>query len=209
MLFYLHGFASGPESEKGRALEARFAARGLALQRLDLTPGPEGFERSSIGSMCEVVEAAVTSAPGPHALIGSSLGGYVAARVAARRPEIERLVLIAPAFDPAGIWRRLLGEAELSRWRGEGLWTEHYATRTRRRLGPQFLEDAERQPARPPLTVPTLVIAGARDETIPLAGVREWVEANPTARLLVLDDEHAMIATIDRTFEEAARFVLG
>jgi pimeloyl-ACP methyl ester carboxylesterase len=205
--FYLHGFASGPSSEKGRLLEARFAARGMALERLDLTPGPDGFERSSISSMCGVVEAELDRAPGPHVLIGSSLGGYVAARVARRRPDVERLVLIAPAFDPAGIWRRLLGDEEIARWRREGLWTEHYVTHTRRRLGPQFLEDAERQPQRPPLPVPTLVIAGTRDETIPLERVRAWVAENPNATLKVVDDDHAMVATIEEIFEAIAAFL--
>jgi len=37
------------------------------------------------------IEALLDAAPAPHALIGSSMGGYLAALLASRDPRIERL----------------------------------------------------------------------------------------------------------------------
>jgi pimeloyl-ACP methyl ester carboxylesterase len=52
--------------------------------------------------MLAVVEAHLAAAPGPDALIGSSLGGYLAAVAASRNPRIERLVLLVRGRLPVG-----------------------------------------------------------------------------------------------------------
>src|SRR6266540_3004585 len=59
MLLYLHGFASGPSSHKARVLSARFAVLGIGMEIPDLTPGEDGFERSSPSSMLAVAEGAL------------------------------------------------------------------------------------------------------------------------------------------------------
>ena len=128
MLLYLHGFASGPSSHKAQVLSRRFAEAGLRVEVPDLTPGADGFERSSPSSMLAVAEALLARAAPPHAVIGSSLGGYLAAVAAARDPAIERLVLLAPAFRLFERWSARLAPADLAGWRANGLETMHYAT---------------------------------------------------------------------------------
>lgn len=207
MLLYLHGFASGPSSKKARALEERFAAAGVALEVPDLTPGADGFESSTPSSMLAVAEARLTAAPPPHALIGSSLGGYLAAVAASRDPSIERLVLLAPAFRLFERWDGRVGAAEREAWRTGGLEVDHFASGRRRRLGWQFHEDARGWPAFPEVRVPTLVFAGRRDEIVPLADVEAFVARTPSARLVPLDDGHELLASIDAIFEEACAFL--
>jgi pimeloyl-ACP methyl ester carboxylesterase len=207
VLLYLHGFASGPSSHKARFLSGRFADLGLPLDVPDLTPGDDGFERSSPSSMLAVAEARLAAAPPPHALIGSSLGGYLSAVAASRDPSIERLVLLAPAFRLFERWSARLTPAELAGWRERGLETEHFASGRRRRLGWQFFEDARGWPAFPEVRVPTLCIAGTRDETVPIADVEAFVARTPTARLVALDDGHELAASLERIFEEARAFL--
>ncbi len=110
-IVYLHGFASGPSSTKGVALERRFAAAGVPFARVDLTPGDDGFERSTPASMLAIAEAELSRRPGPHAVIGSSLGGWLAALAASRNPSVERVVLLAPAFRLHARWSDRAGEA--------------------------------------------------------------------------------------------------
>ena len=112
MLLYLHGFGSGPGSQKARHLAARFAAAGVHLEVPDLTPGEDGFERSSPSSMLAEAERALARGTPPHGIVGSSLGGYLAAMAAGRDPTIGRLVLLAPAFRLFERWDRLLSAAE-------------------------------------------------------------------------------------------------
>lgn len=206
VILYLHGFASGPGSAKGRALEARFAALGVAFHRADLTPGDQGFERSTPLTMLAEAERLVARHR-PTVLMGSSLGGYLAAVLASRHASIERLVLLAPAFRLFERWRARVSPEEERRWRSEGLLVDHHATGTKRRLGWAFLEDAARLPAYPEVQVPALCLAGRRDELVPLADVARFVEVTPGARLVALDDGHELVASIDRIFEEARKFL--
>ena len=57
------------------------------------------------------------------------------------------------------------------------------------------------------MRVPTLCIAGRRDETIPLEDVAAFVARTPSARLVEVDDGHELAASLDRVFEEAWAFL--
>ncbi len=231
MILYLHGFASGPGSAKGRALEERFAARGVAFHRADLTPGEEGFERSTPLTMLAEAER-LASALRPRALMGSSLGGYLAAVLASRmasagepaersgavsgagaggpggpHASIERLVLLAPAFRLFERWRSRLSPSEEARWREEGLEVFHYAGGRKRRLDWAFMEDAATLPAYPDVRVPALCLAGRRDAVVPLEDVERFAARTPTAKLVVLEDGHELLQSVDRIFEEAWAFL--
>ena len=207
VIAYLHGFASGPSSRKARHLSGGFLARGLTLTVPDLTPGAAGFEDSTPLTMLEVARAALGDAPGPHALIGSSLGGYLSALLASRDPRVERLVLLAPAFRLFERWSGRLTPAELAGWRNLGLPVHHHVTQTERRIGWPFFEAASALPAFPVVTVPALVIAGARDETVPLADVEAWVARTPSARLVTVDDGHELGDSLDLILRQAWEFL--
>jgi pimeloyl-ACP methyl ester carboxylesterase len=207
VIAYLHGFASGPSSRKACAVRDHFSAHGVALAVPDLTPGPDGFERSTPLSMLAELQGLLGATPGPHALVGSSLGGYLSALQASRDPRITRLVLLAPAFNLFERWGARLGEAGLARWRAEGLEVDHYATGTRRRLGWHFREAAAGLPPFPAVTVPALVIAGRADTSIPLEDIEAWVARTPTARLLVVDDGHELTGSLALIQREALDFL--
>ena len=207
VIAYLHGFASGPSSRKAQHLAGAFRDRGATLEVLDLAPGPDGFERCSPLTMLEVARAALAGDPGPHALVGSSLGGYLAALLASGDPRIQRLVLLAPAFRLFERWSARLTPADLAEWRTLGRPVHHFVTGTTRRLGWAFHEGAQGLPPFPEVKVPALVIAGARDEAVPLADVEAWVARTPTARLLVVDDGHELAASLDRIASEAWAFL--
>jgi uncharacterized protein len=207
VIAYLHGFASGPSSRKATHVGGGFSARGVAVAVPDLTPGADGFERSTPVTMLDAARATLGAAAGPHALIGSSLGGYLSALLAESSPRVARLVLLAPAFRLFERWSGRLTTAQLDGWRAEGLLVHHHVTGTERRVGWPFFEAARTLPAFPVVTVPTLVIAGARDETVPLADVEAWVARTPSARLVTVDDGHELGASLDLLLEEAWTFL--
>src|SRR5271165_1479711 len=94
-IVYLHGFASGPGSKKAQYFARRLLERGVTLEVPDLAEGD--FENLTVTRQLQVVERVC----GKEAvcLMGSSLGGYLAALYAARHSEVEKLVLMAPAFS--------------------------------------------------------------------------------------------------------------
>src|SRR4051794_18445384 len=106
---YLHGFASSPASRKAHFFYEQLQQSGFVVNVPDLAGG--NFERLTISAQLRVIER--TSAHKPFILIGSSLGGYLAALYAARHPEVDRLILLAPAFDFHRLWTAQLGPERL------------------------------------------------------------------------------------------------
>lgn len=95
MILYLHGFRSGPQSQKVQELAARLAQRGLAgaLWCEQLSPVP-------IEAVAQA-EAAILAARAKGltpTLFGSSLGGFYATYLAERHG--LKALLINPAVNP-------------------------------------------------------------------------------------------------------------
>lgn len=207
---YLHGFASGPRSSKGMALAAHFDARGARLERLDLRV--PSLEHLRLSRILEVVERAVGGERDRVVLLGSSLGGLAAARVAERDARVAALVLLAPAFRLAERWRARMGEEAFAAWRDEGrLSIDDFAEKRRTFVDFGFFLDAEAvEAARDPLPdvrVPTLVVHGLRDEVVDPELSRAFAAGRRHVRLVELDDGHELTASIDRIAREVDGFL--
>ncbi len=135
------------------------------------------------------------------------MGGYLAARWAELHPErIGALVLLCPAFDLPGRWEKDHGQDLMNTWKKAGSLTIPDATGTPKQLEWTFIEDARRHPSQPRACVPTLIIHGRQDETIPIESSREYVQKNELIRLVEVDDDHGLAASIDRIDSEVFSF---
>jgi pimeloyl-ACP methyl ester carboxylesterase len=203
-LLYLHGFASGPRSAKGVAFAEHLARRGLALDCLDLRV--PSLPHLRLSAMIERTRQAI-GGPGERAvLIGSSLGGLTAARVAERDPRVIALVLLAPAFHLIERWRAQPGWDD---WQRTG-WREIHDYQEGRpaRVDFGFAEDAMAiDTGAPDLQVPALILHGAHDDVVPIAGSRALADARPNLQLIELPDDHSLIASLPRLLEESDRFL--
>ena len=105
----------------------------------------------------------------PLVLMGSSLGGYLAALYAERHPKaVDRLVLLAPAFEFLQRWRARLSAQEIEQWKREGsIPIYHYGSQTEQRLGYRFLEDAAQYEAVPDFQQRALILHGTEDTVVP------------------------------------------
>ncbi len=115
-VLYLHGFASSPASRKARYFSQHLQELGFPVEIPDLAEGR--FEALTISGQLRVIERAAGHEP--VMLIGSSLGGYLAALYAALHPEVRKLVLLAPAFQFYQLWTDALGPERLDLWRKTG-----------------------------------------------------------------------------------------
>ena len=203
--FYLHGFASGPSSGKALWLRERFREAGIDLKIPSLVTGE--FKDMTISSQLEIVtELAGTDEP--VTLVGSSMGGYVAALFANRHPErVNRLALLAPAFGFPTRWMNRWPSEDIAAWRRDGefpVW--HHHLDREERVGYQLVTDGNQYPDFPSVTVPTLIFHGARDETVPLKYSEDYTTANPLARLRVLDSDHSLADVLEPIWEEMSEF---
>jgi pimeloyl-ACP methyl ester carboxylesterase len=207
-LFYLHGFGSSPASSKARVFVDRAAALGRRLHCPDLnTPD---FSTLTTTRMLQQVDAAIAALPpGPVALIGSSLGGFLAWHLAARLPAVTRLVLLAPAFDFGRVGIPGFGVEELRQWRETG-WREffHYAADEPRRVHYALYEDAQQYDSKAvDPNLPTLVFQGSHDVLVDAASVRAFAMSHPSITLRELDDDHQLHASVDLIWNETAAFL--
>jgi len=205
-VLYLHGFASGPGSHKGRAFEAFLGERGYRVERLDLRVPSR--DQLRISEMIAVTERAAV-VHNELAVVGSSLGGLVAAHVAARLPSVLGSVLMAPAFRFAERWASALGAEQLERWRaGVPLRVDDHAGGPPLQLDYGFFEDAVKIDRDwPPLLGPALVFHGRADETVDIATSRAFVERASNARLVELDDEHRLVDSLPVILANAHPFL--
>ena len=160
--------------------------------------------------MLAQARAAIDAAAGPVALIGSSLGAFVATHAAARDDanKVDRLVLLAPALDFGGNRLRQLGEHGIDEWRRQGsLRVFHYATETYQNVGYALYEDAASYDAfNVELSQPVLVFQGTRDESVNPGMVEQWAARRENVDLRLLDDDHQLTASVDLIWNECEKF---
>lgn len=112
----------------------------------------------------------------PILAVGSSLGGLTALMYAGRHPDMTAaMVLMAPAVGSTD--RRLFSEKQ----------------------------DRILSAVHVPAGIPTVVVAGKRDELIPLAAIQNMVERSPEPkdiRLHVVDDDHNLHQSLALMMDE-------
>jgi uncharacterized protein len=202
---YLHGFASGARSKKGVALAERFARLGLELELPDLNrPDFARLSPTAMVAAVEAMDAAAAAEGSAYRFIGSSMGGWLAARFAELHPDrVDRLVLLCPGFGLAERWPHLVGAEHFARWEREGTLPIPDGAGTPTPVHWAFIEEMRRLPAAPVVPCPTVIIHGRNDPTVPIEGSRRYAAAHAErVRLVEVDDDHGLVASIDCIFDE-------
>ncbi|MEH2375040.1 YqiA/YcfP family alpha/beta fold hydrolase [Nostoc sp.] len=189
---YLHGFASSPKSAKAQDISDRFTQIQTKLKIPDLNAGD--FSQLTITRQLTQVAAEFSNDSTPVTLIGSSLGGLTAAHLGQQNLQVQRLVLLAPAFGFLSHWLPKLGDEEVQRWQQEKyIMVYHYGEERAIPLNYDFVTDAtqyqEKLLQRP---IPTLILHGKKDEVIPIEASRNFGRSCPWVELVELDSDHAL-----------------
>jgi hypothetical protein len=190
-ILYLHGFCSSAKTAKGVFLAQRFAEIGVPATVPELDAGD--FRNTTLTQQLRMVSRLANELQ-PDLLIGSSLGGYLAALHAARDPNsVPLLVLLAPAFDFANRLGLALGAAKQA-WQRSGRHEFfHYRTGRNEALAWSFLEDAQRYEPFPEVLSPTRILHGRHDESVPAAVSEQFARARPNVDLELLATDHQML----------------
>ena len=218
-IVYLHGFASSPDSSKARYLSVRLAQLGITLRCPDLNE-PD-FSTLTVSRMIDNAEQLIAGLdPGPIALIGSSLGAFVALHLAERRwrlsgsgransHPIEHLALLAPAFDFRAGLRGRLGADGIKQWQvTDRLEVDHYADNRVRHVRYGLYADAGQYDSLSAAApIPTLLLQGRSDQVVDLSLVERYSRERDYATLVLLDDGHQLQASLQRVWSEISVFL--
>lgn len=202
---YLHGFASSPRSTKAQDLLDRFSQLGLNLEIPDLNQ--EDFSHLTLSRQLHQVKA-LLSADEPVTVIGSSFGGLTAAWLAEQCPQIERLVLLAPAFGFLHHWLPRIDPVQFSRWQaGEPFLVYHYSEQRQLPLRFDFVTDLEQySDSQLKRAIPTLILHGTQDDVIPISASRSYAETRPWIRLIELESDHTLTNQMNRIWQFICQF---
>jgi pimeloyl-ACP methyl ester carboxylesterase len=130
----------------------------------------------------------------PVYIIGSSFGGLTAAWLGQLYPQVQGLVLLAPALDFYGYWVNQFTESDRQEWQQKGYWPiYHYGQKRSLPLHYGFISDLLQYPSSA-LTraIPTLIFHGLNDEVIPIQGSRDYAQHRPWVNLMELQSDHGL-----------------
>ena len=213
-VIYLHGFASSAQSTKAQYFARRFADVGIPLVTPDLN-APDFGTMTVTRMLDEVGTVLAQGPPGPVALMGSSMGGFLAWNAAARLAPIMpahpivKLVLLAPALTFGRSPDEDFGPGVVEEW--ERIGTReffHYGENAPRQLHYEFYRDALSYPAaHAHVHLPTLIFQGMHDDVVRPQGVIEFCQGRPNVSLRLLQDGHQLLDHLDLMWQETRTFL--
>lgn len=95
MLYYVHGYMSAPDSTKGTLFNKTLGAKAIKYRDCE----PEGLV---ISECLERIKQEIRDDKNA-VLIGSSLGGFLVARIALDCPNVKTAILLNPATIPPDV----------------------------------------------------------------------------------------------------------
>jgi len=216
-IVWFGGFGSDMRGLKAERLDRYAAETGRAFMRFDYSGhgcSEGGFETATIGLWLEESLAVLRRlTEGPQALVGSSMGSWLAllaARALQASGEAERLnglVLIAPAVDftESLIWEGMSAEARRDITE-KGLWLQHSSYSEEPYLITRALIEEGRRHLLLGDTIraycPVHILQGMQDEDVPWRHAMALVEhlaGDPVSLTLIKDGDHRLSREEDLT----------
>ena len=172
-ILYIHGFASSPAGRKVAALRSLLEGVGEVIAPDQNVPS---FRDLQFEAMVRVA-VAEAERNRPAVVVGSSLGALVAIE-ASRRGVRAPLLLVAPAIGFGNRWIEKLPD-------GDPLTFFHHSEGRDMPIRRRFFESlAVLENDDDPPDVPVAVVMGTRDESVPIAHVRDvWRRWDASGRL--------------------------
>lgn len=219
LVLYVHGFASHQRGEKARYFGARFVEKGMAYLAFDLRGHGSSSGTIRTLTLTDGLEDLSAVLAGPAApfrkivLIGSSMGGQLAAWTAARHPDrITANVLIAPSFFFYENRLRDLGASGLRTLdqTGEIQIKNEWVDVT---VGRALIEDAKQytiEKLLPHYRTSTLIFHGTADGTVPPEGSLDFIRraaARPLDLILIGGGDHRLSREKEDLFDLMIAFL--
>lgn len=138
---------------------------------------------------------------GPAIFIGSSLGGYLAALFASRHSYIEKVVLMAPAFQFPRRLRARYSPEDLARWKLQAAFRSSIMdARKIARWATKLWRTLELTREEPEFPQPALILHGMHDEVVPVEISRMYAARHANVALRVFESGHELTNVLEDIF---------
>jgi len=206
---YLHGFASSPASRKAKFFQGKIEGESWRYIAPDLNVPT--FEQLSMASQIELAQASAGQfGPGPLILVGSSMGGLLAALLEGKIANVAALILLAPGFGITRRWPQIIGGEGMDAWQETGARQFfHYGANAEKALHFTFTHELQKiQTENFQVNTPTIVFHGVNDETVPLEHSKVFAAANEKlVELVQLNDNHELAQALDQIWHDSMTFL--
>jgi predicted esterase YcpF (UPF0227 family) len=166
-LYYLHGYQSSPNSTKGLLFREKLNA--IAINYRDCKP-----EELVISDCLKQIENLINKDKNVT-LIGSSFGGYLAAKTALQNPNVKQIILLNPAIIPPSV--------DISKFQG---------------VPQKILSDMQDSGLfDKKINSEIFILIGANDDVIPSEWTIEFAKAQGVD-VKFLDDDHSFTHNINK-----------
>jgi len=200
---YLHGFASGPNSNKASAFKKRFEELKIPIQIPDLQEND--FKNLTLSRQIKLIQSILdNNNKEKYGIIGSSMGGYLACLAAQARNSVKAMYLMAPGFNFLSRWKKKI---KLSNNKDSLISVYHYGYNKEVLLNTNLFRDAETWQTLPlNKVIPTKIVHGLHDDTVDIQESRDFVASHPWCHLTEVDSDHGLLSAIDWIIEDSLNF---
>lgn len=221
LILLCHGFTTSKDGRTYMRLERILNEKSYSTFRFDFFGHGESdgeFAEITISEAVDNVESAIRLAKDSGyrriGLMGSSFGGFASILAAARSDDVYRLALKSPVSDYLGLLIAKDRDIDIHGWKKEGFISFVGADGQRMRLKYDFFSDAEGKngyASAEKIKVPTLIVHGDRDETVPLEQSRKAAEIIPDCRLNIIrgaDHVYSDPRHFESMLDRISRFII-
>ena len=176
MIYYIHGYLSGPDSTKGSLLKKKLRVKPIKYRDCE----PEDL----VISECLIQIKEEIKNDENAILIGSSLGGLLAAKTALENSNVKNLILLNPAIVPPDFNIKKIRDMPqriLRDMQDKRLFTEKIKSNI-------------------------FIIIGTRDDVVPNEWVIEFAMAQ-SATIKLLNDDHSLTQNLHRLPNIISKFL--
>ena len=197
VIILCHGFSTSKDGRTYLNLERIFNDSGLVTFRFDFFGHGESggqFEDITISEAVDDVLSAVgyvkQAGYRKIGLVGSSFGGIASIIAASRTKDLYVLALKSPVSNYMGMLISRDHNKNIEEWKESGFIDVFGAEGQSLRLNYSFFEDAQRirgYEAAEKITIPTLIVHGDRDETVPIEQSLKTSQLIKNCRLEIIE----------------------
>ncbi len=204
---YLHGFASSPLSNKAVVFKKKFKEIGFSLVVPDLEKG--NFKNINLTFQMNVLFDLLNKFKDEEVcLVGSSMGGYLAAIAAQKRTNVKAIYLMAPGFNFMDRWMKRLGLD----WKDETSWISmipvfHYGYGVTKHISTRIFKDAKNwSNLKLERKIPIRIVHGIHDEVVSVNESRKFVAERQWSSLKELNTDHGLLSHVDWIVADSIKF---